>query len=135
MYGGQSYQNNSIVNLDAEGGVLQCFTDKMGCCNVIPNREGEWKYPNGSQVQIRGRNGDFYRTRGDDPGIITLHWTENALIPEGVFCCEIPPRQFACIGVYPKGAGINKMVSVKSLFSVLLLFTIHRISYGGKYYY
>ena len=110
VYDGQSHQNNSIVNLDAKGGVLQCFTNKMGCCNVVMNRQGEWRNSNGSQVQIRGRNGDFYRTRGKDPGVVNLTWTENAMIPEGVFCCEItkiPPSQFACIGVYPEGAGIN----------------------------
>ena len=98
------------MNLDAEGGTLQCFTDKSGCCSVVPNREGEWKYPNGSLVRIRGINVDFYRRRGNNPGVITLHWTENAAIPEGVFCCEItkiPPSQFACVGVYPKGAVIK----------------------------
>ena len=104
VYNGRSYYN-SIVNLDAEGGVLQCFTDKMSCCRQ--SREGEWKYPNGSLVEIRGSNGDFYRTRGDDPGVVTLHWTENTVIPEGVFCCDIPPSQVACIGVYPEGAGIK----------------------------
>ena len=113
VYNGRSYQNNSIVNLDAEGGALECFTDKIGCCSVMPDREGEWKYPNGSLVQIGGRNGEFYRTRGSNPGVVNLIWTENAMIPEGVFCCEIPPSQFACIGVYPKGEGINKMVAVK----------------------
>ena len=105
MYDGRSYQSNSIVNLDAEGGTLQCFTDESGCC--YSSRKGDWIYPDGSMVQIRNNNGDFYRTRGDDPGVINLNWTKNALIPSGVFCCEIPPSQVACIGVYPQGEGIN----------------------------
>ena len=102
-YDGQSYQNNSIVNLDTQGGILQCFTDKSGCCNVIGNREGEWSYPNGSLIRLRNRNMDFYRTRGI--GVVNLIWTRNALIPKGVFCCEIPPSQVAYIGVYPQGEG------------------------------
>ena len=105
VYDGRSYQSNSIVNLDAEGGTLQCFTDESGCC--YSSQEGEWIYPDGSKVQIRNNNGDFYRTRGDDPGVINLIWTRNALIPKGVFCCETPPSQVACIGVYPQGEGIN----------------------------
>ena len=108
VYDDRSYQNNSIVNLDAKSGILHCFTDKMDCCRQ--SREGQWRYPNGSLVEISGNNGDFYRTRDNNPGVVTLHWTENAMIPEGVFCCEItkiPPSQFACIGVYPEGAGIN----------------------------
>ena len=115
VYDGQSYQNNSIVNLDAEGGILQCFTNKSGCCNVRPNREGEWRYPNGSLVQIRGRSGDLYRTRGNNPGVVNLHWTKNALIPTGLLCCEISPyiyyyHQKACIGVYPPDKG-NSILS------------------------
>ena len=113
VYDGQSYQNNiSIVNLDAEGGILQCFTDKMGCCKQ--SREGEWRYPNGSLVQIRGYNADFYRTRGNNPSVVNLNWIQNALIPTGLFCCEIHPYyyQTACIGVYPPDKG-NGTVTIQ----------------------
>ena len=125
------------MNLDAEGGVLECFTNKSSCCNMWPNREGEWRNPNGSLVEIRGTNRDFHRTRGGDPGVVNLVWTENAMIPEGVFCCEItkiPPSQFTCIGVYPEGAGIKTNSNAWLLFSILLLLTIYRIFQGGKYY-
>ena len=109
VYDGQSYQNNSIVNLDTEGGALQCFTNKSGCCKQ--SREGEWRYPNGSWVRVRGINADFYRTRGSNPGVINLHWTKKALIPTGLLCCEIHPYyyqlQTACIGVYPPDEGNN----------------------------
>ena len=106
VYGGRSYQNNSIVNLDDKGGVLQCYTNKSGCCKFSFGGEGEWIYPNGSEVQKRAGNGDFYRTRGKNPGVVTLAWTENAMIPNGVFCCEIPSSVNACIGVYPDNEGI-----------------------------
>ena len=104
VYGDRSYQNNSIVNLGEEGGDLQCYTNKSGCCKFNPGGEGEWIYPNGSEVQTRGDNGDFYRTRG--AGVVNLVWTENAMIPNGVFCCEIPSSMIACIGVYPDNEGI-----------------------------
>ena len=129
VYDDRSYQNNSIVNLDAEGGILECFTDKSGCCNVIPNRIGEWIYPNGSLVQIGGKNGDFYRTRG--VGAVNLIWTRNALITNGVSCCEIPPSQVVCIGVYPQGEGINNNDSQK--FQCIILI-IYRMCCHSEYY-
>ena len=104
VYGGRSYQNNSIVNLDAEGGILQCFTNKSGCCSVVPNRTGEWIYPNGSMVQIYGYNRNFYRTRGADPGVVNLVWTKNSILPTGLLCCKIL-NQKACIGMYPEEEG------------------------------
>ena len=114
VYAGQSYQKNiSIVNLDAEGGILQCFTNISGCC--YRSRNGDWRYPNGSLVQIRGRKGEFYRTRGDNPGVVNLHWYRNAPIPTGLFCCEIHPyyyHQTACIGVYPPDKG-NGTVTIQ----------------------
>ena len=106
VYDGQSYQNNSIVNLNTDGGILQCFTNKSGCCKFKPSGgEGEWMYPNGSNVSTMGKNNDFHRTRGK--GVVTLVWNGNVMIPNGVFCCEIPPDQLqvACIGVYPENEG------------------------------
>ena len=132
MYNGQSYQDNSIVNLNVEGGILHCFTDRSGCCKFSVEGEGEWIYPNGSIVQTRGSNSDFYRTRGADPGVVNLMWTKNALIPKGVFCCEIPPSQIAYIGVYPEGEGNNKKISTVYINSIMLM--IHRVCHGGKYY-
>lgn len=102
VYGDQSYQNNgiNIVNLNETGGMLHCYTNKTGCCRPQYGGEGEWIFPNGSTVQIRGNNSDFYRTRGNSPGVVSIVWTRNATIPKGVFCCVIPSSQIACIGVY-----------------------------------
>ena len=104
VYDDYSYQNNSIMNLDAEGGTLKCFTNKSGCCKFVSGGEGEWITPNRSVVNTRGVNGDFYRSRG--AGVVNLMWTKNALVPQGMFCCEIPSSQNACIGVYPENEGI-----------------------------
>ena len=87
---------------------MYCHTNKSGCCKFIAGGgQGEWLYPNGSSVNTQGRNGDFYRTRG--PGVVNLIWTENAVLPEGVFCCEIPSDQNACIGVYSEDDGNYKV--------------------------
>ena len=83
-------------------------------------------------VQIRLRHGDFYRTRGANPGVVSLIWTVNALIPNGVFCCEIPPSQIACIGVYPKNEGI--IINIAKFSAVLHLLIMYRNRRGVKYY-
>ena len=104
VYEGRSYQNNSIVNLDTKGGILKCYTNKNGCCKFVFGGEGEWITPNRSMVTTRGVNGDFYRNRG--AGMVNLVWTKNSILPTGLMCCEIPPDQKACIGVYPPEEGI-----------------------------
>ena len=98
------------MNLDTRGGSIHCHTNKSGCCKSSSGREGEWIYPNGSIVKTKGSNGDFYRTRGE--GVVSLIWTENAVLPEGVFCCEIPSDQNVCIGVYPKDEGNNCSIAL-----------------------
>ena len=57
-------------------------------------------------MRTNGNGDDLYRTRGQ--AVVNLHWRENAMIPIGIFCCEIPdePLQKACIGVYPENEGI-----------------------------
>ena len=57
-------------------------------------------------MRTNGTGDDLYRTRGQ--AVVNLHWRENAMIPIGIFCCEIPdePLQKACIGVYPENEGI-----------------------------
>jgi hypothetical protein len=55
-------------------------------------------------VQVRGNNGEFYQYRGE--GVVVLAWIKNSIFPTGLFCCEIPPYQEACIGVYPPDEGI-----------------------------
>jgi hypothetical protein len=86
--------------------ILKCHTDKMGCCRPpwASSGIGEWQFPNGSVVRRNGDGDDFYRDRGS--GVVNLNWRQNARIPPGLFCCEIPdPDQNACIGVYPENFG------------------------------
>ena len=93
----------------ADKNILVCHTNKEGCCKFLSGGEGEWLFPNGSVVRTNGTGDDFYRTRGS--GVVTLNWRQNARIPTGLFCCEIPdPDQKACIGVYPEYLGTYKLL-------------------------
>ena len=87
--------------------MLQCYTNKSGCCRFQHGGEGEWIFPNGSKVRTNGTGDDLYRTR--DEAVVILHWRENAMILIGIFCCEIPDEspQRACIGVYPDNEGTS----------------------------
>ena len=49
----QIYLNNSAVHLTDIGedtGALLCKTDMEACCKTLPNRFGEFYYPNGVYV-------------------------------------------------------------------------------------
>ena len=84
--------------------ILKCHTNKTNCCKPTTGGIGEWQFPNGSMVRKYSDGDDFYRNRG--PGVVNLNWRENARIPTGLFCCEIPDSdQKACFGVYPENLG------------------------------
>ena len=85
--------------------ILRCHTNKANCCRPASSGGiGEWRFPNESMVRRVGDGDDFYRNRGS--GVVKLNWRQNARIPTGLFCCEIPdPDQKACIGVYPENLG------------------------------
>ena len=117
---GQSYHEHSVVSLninDNGDGTMHCYTNKTDCCNIVKNgthlRHGDWIFPNKSNVRTNGTGDDFYRNRS--VGVVNLFWRMNAMIPMGMFCCEIPPpgpTQKACIGVYPENqgnAGVHSM--------------------------
>ena len=68
---------------------LQCTTDRVACCR-LPNRAGNFFFPNGDQVPVVGNLGSsgYYRDRGDQ--LIRLNrQSENGVII-GQFRCEIP---------------------------------------------
>lgn len=94
MLDGQLYSNNSVVSLDRVGegeqGALVCRTDKVDCCGTVPNRHGQFYYPNGLQVPIHNKSGGhgFYRNRGDQ--VIRLNRKEEHTPPTGKYRCEIP---------------------------------------------
>ena len=88
---GEVYDNNSMVNILAIGegdDALLCKTNKQDCCGTVPNRFGEFYYPNGVRVSINSARHGFYRNRGDQ--VIRLNRRDGITIPTGRFSCEIP---------------------------------------------
>ena len=87
--------------------VLKCYTNKSGCCDDYRTREGEWQFPNGSNVSTFGDGSNFfYRNRGTN--VVRLYWRNDrsTMIPPGIYCCMIPSvTQTACIGVYRENEG------------------------------
>ena len=89
--------NNSVVVItdigDARGdstSPLICTTTFSPCCATLPNRYGEWYYPDGTKVPNSDAGQGFYRGRGDD-GTVRLNRRNNALSPPlGTFYCELP---------------------------------------------
>ena len=85
------YLNNSIVSITEIGegeNALVCKTDLEACCKTIPNRFGEFYYPNGAQVPIARVQQGFYRNR--DSQLIRLNRREGTSSPTGKYRCEIP---------------------------------------------
>ena len=99
------YANNSDIQITDIGtdheqspsNGLVCNTDYRPCCRYFPTgrqpsvSEGEWYYPNGTQVPLLAVGAVFYRTRGLDDGTLNLFRRDiDISIPIGSFCCEIP---------------------------------------------
>ena len=88
---GQVFVNNSVLSLSEIGegeSALLCKTNLMKCCGTVPNRIGEFYYPNGVRVPVNGRAHGFYRDRGDQ--VVRLNRREQTISPTGTFRCEIP---------------------------------------------
>ena len=113
VLGENIYGNNSIVTVDeiAENdSALLCYTNNRTCCKINGlTGIGEWYFPNETMVSFgsHDKGGDFYRNRG--PSVVRLNRRNNAMMPTGVFRCEIPDasgtNQSIYIGVYPHGEG------------------------------
>ena len=89
---------------------LLCRTNFTACCRPPYTGEngtglGNWYFPNGDEVFSRGKNRDFYRTRGQM--VIRMHRRRGG--EEGIYRCEIPDStdvlQTIYIGVYTAGTG------------------------------
>ena len=80
---------------DADNNRLQCITDRTPCCSSLPNRAGEWYFPDDGGIVPPIGSGDtmatmFFRDRGDD-GTVNLNRVSNdVMMPTGQYCCEVP---------------------------------------------
>ena len=98
---GKIYLNNSalpLIDIGEGTSALYCKTDKEECCGTVPNRFGQFYYPNGVQVPIASQQHGFYRNRGDQ--IIRLNRREGIMSPTGTYQCEIPNADDMMIKIY-----------------------------------
>lgn len=109
MLHGRLLPNHSYVSLEELGwGVfdsLLCLTDKD--IYTIRPREGEWYFPNGTQVPIEGTGWRFYRDRRTK--IVRLHQRVSSTRVFGMFRCvvrdsiNVPHTLYA--GIFPSQEG------------------------------
>ena len=95
------YPNNSAVlltDIGKAGSALICKTDKKDCCKTLPNRYGEFYYPNGERVLIEFSQQGFYRNR--DEQLIRLNRREGTTSPSGKYRCEIPDASGETKNIY-----------------------------------
>ena len=109
--------NNTVVpitgigNHQANGGdPLVCATQCTPCCAIIPDRFGDWFYPNETVVPINGAGASLYRTRRDSDsannvlGGALLNCRFDVMGPTGIYHCVIPGaddvNQMLYIGLY-----------------------------------
>jgi predicted outer membrane repeat protein len=88
---GKAYPNNSVISLLEVGenqNALLCKTDLVSCCGTPPNRFGEFYYPSGEAVPVRGTEHGFYRDRGAQ--VVRLNRREGITSPTGKFHCAVP---------------------------------------------
>ena len=86
----QTTTSNGVTDATANNG-LQCITDRRPCCATIPNRHGDWLFPDGSNVPPISINPtSFYRNRGDDGTVNLIRLNSDIMMPTGRFCCVVP---------------------------------------------
>ena len=69
---------------------LQCLTNRRPCCSTLPNREGDWLFPDGTAVPGPAQSPTtFYRNRGDDGTVNLNRLNANVMMPTGQFCCRV----------------------------------------------
>ena len=131
---GTTITNNSIVLLqnigEGDAGALLCTTDSTACCGTLPNRFGEWFYPDGTMVPIDGAGQPYYRNRGDM--LIRLNRRSNQGLSEmytGVYCCQIPDQnnviQTLCVRAYLTESGSEFLFFVSKINCVYYVCSSH----------
>ena len=88
---GKVYPNNSVISLSNVGEnehALLCKTNLMTCCATLPNRFGEFYYPNAGTVSVKKAGYGFYRDRGAQ--VVRLNRREGVTSPSGKFRCAVP---------------------------------------------
>ena len=100
MLRGNTYVDGDTVLItdigEGDDDALLCVTDSTNCC--ASQTIGEFFYPDGSIVDVRGSGDSLYRNRGD--GFIRLNRRNNALSPLGRYRCSIPDSSGVFQSIY-----------------------------------
>ena len=98
--GGRTYLDGDTVLIteigEGDNAALLCVTDSTNCC--ASQFVGEFYYPDGSIVNVRGSQDNLYRNRGD--GFIRLNRRNSALSPLGRYRCAIPDSSGVIQSIY-----------------------------------
>ena len=109
LKGVKYYTNNSFIVIteigqtdEYQNNALQCISDRKPCCQIPPNRFGEWYFPDKTRVPVPGAATSYYRLRGE--GTVNLNRpTSDITHPTGEFCCVVPDAtdaiQTLCINI------------------------------------
>ena len=76
---------------EADNEAVLCRTELTTCCagTYGVSGQGEWMYPNNTDVANRPSRYDIFRTRGNM--FIRLHrMDDDVRAPTGQYCCEVP---------------------------------------------
>ena len=90
---GTRYDSNVAISIgiagEADSEAVLCRTDLTTCCtgSSSGSGQGDWIYPNGTEVRNRPSGDGIFRTRGDM--IVRLHRMGNVVAPTGQYCCEV----------------------------------------------
>lgn len=90
--GNTVYPNNTVVLLEDIGvanDALHCVSNSTRCCDQSSSFRGEFRYPNGSLVQIQSVGYSMYRDRGSSfirLNVLQVSSMESSL---GRYRCEI----------------------------------------------
>ena len=106
-----AYSNNSVVTITnvGEGNMsLYCITSKSECCRSSDGGEsGNWFLPGQASAVEDTSTADFSRRR--EPRAVVLDRRNSAVLPIGLYRCEVPDAgnaiQSLYIGVYTNDRG------------------------------
>ena len=90
---GETYEDGDEISITdvgvADSAAVLCKTNLTTCCAVSSgvSGQGDWIYPNGTEVGNRRSGDDIFRTRGDM--VVRLHRMDNVVVPTGQYCCEV----------------------------------------------
>ena len=91
---GETYEDGAEISITAVGiadnDAVLCRTDLTTCCGSSMDvlGQGDWVYPNGTEVGNRRSYHDIFRTRGDR--VVRLQRNNSDITaPTGQYCCKV----------------------------------------------